>query len=194
MIDLPTAAMTAVPALLDNGLLQRTAFGGASNRLNRKGNRYRVQFTVGPFYSDVGRGWVSDLIAGKTEGVRIAYPLPQSQGSPGNVLIDGAGQEGTSIDVKGGTPGHFVKKGYWLSIENDDGRHYLHNVRAGVRFAADGTATLEIRPELRHPFDDEAVVHLAKPYIEGWVDGDEWAWSVNADQVVPISFTVEEAE
>ena len=47
-------------------------------------------------------------------------------------------------------------------------------------------------PELRTPFANEAVIHMAKPMIEGFVEGNEWEWQLSADRVTPIVFTLEE--
>ena len=194
MITLKDGPRTAVPALIDKSLTQRSAGPGPTNPIYRKGNRYRLRVSMGPFYCEDAQAYIADLIAGKTEGLRISYPLQVSQSGCGALLVDGAGQEGTSLEVKNGTPGFMVRKGFWVSIQNADGRHYLHNVKSPVRIAADGTATLVLSPELRHPFADEAVVHMAKPMVEGFVEGNEWEWQISGDRVTPIVFALEEYE
>jgi hypothetical protein len=194
MIVLKDGPRTASAALLDKSLTQRSAGPGRTNRVLRKGSRYRVQVSMGPFYAEEGRDYVADLIAAKTEGLQISYPLQWSQSGCGSLVVDGDGQGGTSLAVKGGTPGFMVRKGFWLSIENGDGEHYLHNVKAPVRLDADGEGVLEISPELRFPFDDGDKVHMAKPMVQGFVEGDEWGWEVAASMTLPIVFTLEEYE
>jgi len=192
MITLPDGPRIATPALIDKSLTQRSAGPGPTNYIPRKGSRYRVQVTMGPFYSEKARDYVADLIAGKSEGIRISYPLQWSQSGCGALQVDGAGQGGTTLNIKGGTPGFMVRKGFFLSIEDENGQHYLHNVKSPVRIGADGKAALPIKPELRHPFLNNATVHMAKPMVEGFVDGNEWSWELAGDGVTPIVFTIEE--
>ena len=192
MITLPDGPRTATGGLLDKSLTQRSAGPGKTNRVMRKGSRYRFQVTMGPFYSEVARGLVADLIAAKSEGLRMSYPLQWSQSGCGALQVDGAGQGGTTLNVKGGTPGFMVRKGFWFSVQDEDGQHYLYNVRSPVRIGADGKAALPISPELRHPHLNNAAVHMAKPMVEGFVDGEEWQWDMSGDGVTPIVFTIEE--
>ena len=50
-----------------------------------------------------------------------------------------------------------------------------------------------IYPPLRIPFADGDKVHLAKPMIEGFIDGDELSWEMSLAHHHHISFTIEEA-
>lgn len=196
MIELPegTSAANAEHELLDFGFFQRGALGGSTSRIDRKGNRYRVAMSYGPFPSDQARLFVSRLISAKAEGIRIDYPLTYDQSGSGSPVVDGAGQAGTTLNLRGLIPGYVCREGFMLSIENENGRHYLHNVRGDVMADASGNMTITINPELRHPFLDGATVHLSKPKIEGFVEGDTWAWSTSVNHVVPIEFTLEEYE
>lgn len=195
MITLPDGVGPgeASPSLLDFGFLQRTGSGGETTRINRLGSRYRVGFAFGPFYPALGNIMVSRLLAAKSEGIRLPYPLLESQGAPGAPVVDGAGQTGGTLALRGLTPGYVCREGYWLSIVDENGRHYLQNVRTGGRADATGDLSIGITPILRWPFADGAVVHLARPMVQGFVDGDEWSWRMSVDRVIPIEFTVEEA-
>jgi hypothetical protein len=192
MITLPDGPRTATAVLIDKGLIQRSAGPGKTNRVNRKGSRYRLQVAMGPFYAEKARDFIADLVSGKSEGVQISYPLQWPQDGCGALQVDGAGQGGTSLNIKGGTPGFMVRKGFWLSLEDENGQHYLHNVKTPVRIGATGTAMLVITPELRHPFLNNATIHMARPMVQGFVDGDEWAWELSGDRATPIVFTLEE--
>lgn len=196
MIELPKdyGPGEASPQLIDFGFLQRGPFGAETKRINRKGNRYMVGFSFGPFYAEVGNRFVGLLIAAKSQGIRLPYPLQESQGSPGVPVVDGAGQQGRVLNIRGLAAGYTCRAGYWLSIENAAGRHYLDNVEVGGRANAAGQLTITLANQLRHPFANGAKIHLAKPMIEGLIDGDSWGWQLSVDQVIPITFTVEEAE
>jgi hypothetical protein len=193
LIELPhwAAATSMSPRFLDAGFTQRGV--QSLDRIDRKGGRYKFDFTFGPYQAEESREIVSLLIAGKQEGLRVRLPLLHPQGNPGAPLLAGAAVSGRTIALDGVTRGYVCKPGFWLSLVKD-GRHYLHNVRTGGQAAADGTLSLTLNELLRDSFADNAAVHLAQPMIEGLVDGDEFAWSVAArERLVPIEFTIEEA-
>ena len=191
MIELPDFAKrgSAAPTFVDAGFTQRGI--GSLSRIDRKGSRYKLACSYGPFYPDQGRVMVARLIAGKSEGIRIPYPLLISQGSPGAPVVDGAVTTGKTLLIRGLTPGYFCKEGYWLSLVKS-GRHFLHNVKTGGMADASGELTVTLNEMLRDSFADGATINLAKPMVEGLVEGDEWQWSMSVDRVIPIQFTIEE--
>lgn len=191
MIELPNFAGpgSMAPTFIDAGFTQRGVQSLA--RIDRKGGRYKIAFSYGPYVPEQARVMVSRLIAGKQEGLRLPLPLLHSQGSPGAPLLNGAVTTGREIVLDGLTPGYFCKEGFWLSLVKD-GRHYLHSVRTGGRADASGNLTITLNEMLRDSFADNTVVNLAKPMVEGLVEGDEWAWQVAVDRVVPIEFAIEE--
>jgi hypothetical protein len=186
--------MVASPFYIDNGIFQKSAFGGAVQRIDFKGNKFGIQVSAGPFYPRAAEEWIACLLEGKRVGVMMKYPLRENQSGGGAMVVDGAHTGGTSIDVRDATPGFAIRKGFVLSIENTNGRHYFHRVRTATRVAADGTATIPIEPETRFPFADGDTVHLSQPYIQGFIDGNEMQWAMTGDGVTPIQFTLEEYE
>lgn len=190
MIELPAspAPNGMEPALLDYGMVQR---GASSLRVDRAGNRWRIGFSYPPMQPDTSRTFTGRLTRAKRDGVRIVLPLIVPQGAPGATVVDGAGQAGTSLAVRGFNLGYPVKEGFWLTIVSD-GAAYLHQVTETVRADAGGLATLVIEPSLRAPFADGDTVELAAPFIEGFVDGEEWGWSVPVNRLVSVGFAVEE--
>lgn len=179
--------------LLDYGITIRPSTGAGVTRVNRKGSRFRLTVSLPPMKPEVAEIFVARLLAAKSQGVRIPFPLLRSQGSPGSPVVDGAGQSGTSLVVCGFTPGYAAKEGYKLSIEDASGQHYLHSLAAAVRADALGDATLTITPELRVPFADGDAIHLAKPMVEGFVDGDAWGWQIPVNRLIALEFILEEA-
>lgn len=192
MIELPSFAVrgSASPAFMDAGFIQRGV--QSLERIDRKGGRYKLACSYGPFHPEQGRVMVARLIAAKQEGLRIAFPLLHSQGSPGSPLLNGAVTTGRTIPLDGLTPGYTCKEGYWLSLVKD-GRHYLHSVRTGGVANGSGQLAVTLNELLRDSFADNTVVHLAKPMVEGFIEGDEAAWSFSVDRMIPIEFTLEEA-
>lgn len=195
MIEFPDdiAPNGCTPTLVDYGGVLRSAIGGATQKIDRLGSRFRVELTYPPMFEADGRIFVSRLIRAKREGLRVEYPLLSvDQGLPGLPKVNGAGQTGFALAVDGLTPNYSGKEGYWLSIVRA-GQHYLHNVSANFTADAAGVATIPIYPALRIPFLDNDVVHLGKPMIEGVVDGDEIGWQMSLAHHIEFSVTIEEA-
>jgi hypothetical protein len=65
-------------------------------------------------------------------------------------------------------------------------------VRTGGRASDTGTLTIVLNELVRDSFPDNTVVHLAKPMVQGLVEGDEAAWNISVDRVIPIAFTIKE--
>ncbi len=195
MIEFPTniAPNGVTPALVDYGGVLRSAIGGATQKIDRLGSRFRVELTFPPLEYQDGSIFVSRLIRAKREGLRVEYPLLKvDQGIPGSPVVNGAGQTGYNIAVRNLTANYVGKEGYWLSIV-DGTQHYLHNVTTNFNANGSGVATIPIYPALRVPFSDGATVNLAKPMIEGLVDGDEIAWQISLAHHIEFSVTIEEA-
>ncbi|AOF96986.1 hypothetical protein [Sphingobium sp. RAC03] len=187
-------AATVTPAFIDNGATVRGATNAAGQRIDRLGSHYRAAITLGVGSGLLRAALISDLIRAKQEGLRLPYPLNGvDQGSPGAPVMNGANQAGRIIQLRGLTPGYVCNKGYWLSIQNAAGQHYLHNVHGPNVAGGDGTMAITLTEHLREPFADGAAVHLAQPMIEGEISGNEQSWQiVRGARVVGIGFTIEE--
>lgn len=196
MIELPEWAVPngATPFLLDYGGFIEPSLGGEVQRIDRMGNRFGVALTFPPFTNkERGRIVVSRLMRAKTEGLRVPYPLLDfDPGAPGAVVVDGAGQAGRTLIVRGCTPHYAFREGQPLSIERADGRHYLHFVDEPVYADATGDAALSISPMLRYEFADGASVHIRQPMIEGFAGGDEWRWQMSVDRLISVEFELRE--
>lgn len=189
MIELPSFAVPGSFAgtLLDAGVNQRGV--QSSDYIPRKGSRYKVGFTFGPYSPDQGRQMVSRLIAGKQGGLRVKLPLLHSQGSPGSPVISSA--SGRTLTISGLTPSYPIAEGYWLSLVKS-GQHFLHSVGVGNVANGSGIATIELNELLRDTFAGGTVVNLAAPQVEGLLEGDEWSWQYGVDRAIPIEFVIEE--
>lgn len=196
MIELPPvpAPNDMAATLVDRGGVLR---GASALRVNRQGNHYRVGIAYPPLDDrDRARVFVSRLIRAKRLGLRLPYQLGGvDQGRCGwGVVVDGEGQGGDTLRVRGLNRGTVVREGFWMSIEDVDGQHYLHNVGGEAVADANGRATLSVADTLlRRPFADGCKVHLARPMIQGLIEGDELSWQLAVDQNTAISFVLEEA-
>lgn len=196
MIELPSvpAPNSADPALIDFGITLRPPLGGKVLRVDRPGSRFRIALSWPAMTPETSQIFINRLLRAKSEGLRVPFPLMVSQGSPGATVVDGAGNTGLSLPVRGGQPNWRWREGWWLSIEAADGQHYLHSLTAAGALDASGEGTLPIYPMLRAPFADGDAVHLAKPMIEGLPLGDETSWSIRIGFLTTLSVTIEEAE
>lgn len=196
MVELPeTPAPNGMqPTLLDFGITLRPSSGAAVQRIDRPGSRFRMEVSFPPMKADVARTFVNRLLKAKREGLRMEVPLlGVSQGNPGSPVVDGASQTGTAISLRGFNPHHAVKEGYWLTLVDAEGDYYLHQCTAPVFADATGDATLAIEPAIRAPLPDGATVLLAKPKMQGFIDGDvTWGMQL-ANLVDGVGFALEEA-
>lgn len=189
MIELPTFAVpgTFSATINDAGFTQSAM--QSDQYIARKGSRYTVAFSFGPYTADQGRVMVSRLIAGKQGGLRVKLPLLHSQGLPGSPVVQTA--SGRTLVIQGLTPSYQVLEGYWLSIVKG-GQHYLHSVGVGATANGSGVATIELNELLRTDFAGGTVVNLENPQVEGLLQGDEWAFGFDVNRVIPIEFTIKE--
>jgi len=155
------------PGLLDRGFIQR---GATSLRINKPGSRHRMTFTYPPMPPEVAARFSTKLKRALRNGLQIPVPLLIKQGVPGSPVVDGADQSGSSIAVRGLTPGYIAKESFWLTIVDADDTAYLHAVETTVVADGSGEATIEIEPPLRVPFEDGDTIELGKPYMQGFVE------------------------
>lgn len=197
MIDLPDfpSPNDATPSLVDFGAFLTPALGGPVQRVNRMGTRFRISVSMPPMTSrQVGRVWVSRLVRGKQEGVRMPYPLLDfDPGSPGTVLINGAGQSGTSLIVDGATPNYIFREGQPFSVLTS-GKHHLYMVSAETIASNTGTATLPITPMLRRQHLNNDPCYFGEPMIEGFIQGDELSWNLSLEHLIGIQFDITESQ
>lgn len=196
MIELPAGVVPsgAVAALIDAGGVMRSPLNTAALRVDRPGSHYRVTLDF-PRIGEpaLARVVVSRLIRAQSEGLRTWYPTFEDQAVAGAVVVDGAGQAGTYLAVRGLFRGAVIREGWWLSLLDAAGRSYLHNVGAEVIADADGRAALALSEALRAPLEDGAAVRLVNPPIEGVVVGDAREWSVDIERGLSFNVTIEEA-
>lgn len=197
MITLPEhpSPNAADIALIDYGAFLTPSLGGPVQRINRVGSRFKLSVTLPPLpAAKLGRQWVSRLIRGKSEGVRIELPLLDfNPGFPGAVVVSASGQTGSTLTVSGANPNYVFREGQFFSIETG-GIHHLYMVNSEVVGTAGGTATLAITPMLRRQHLINDLCHFHKPMIEGYIDGNEMMWNLSLGNFIGIQFSLSEAQ
>ncbi len=166
------------------------ATGGAEQELLRKGTRYALTFSMPVMTYVQSMDWDDLMAEGDTVLMRVFQPglvIP----NPGTPLVKGAGQAGTSLVIDGLPNGYVIRKGQFLSVVSA-GQHFLHRAKASATSVA-GTATVPLRTMLRRPPNDNDVVEIAQPMIEGFIR-DLGEWAVGVERLVGLQFTVRERE
>lgn len=196
MIDLPEwpGPRSVSARVLDFGGFLEPSSGAQVQRINRPGSRYAVTVNMPPLENRKdGRVWVNRLIKGQQEGARLEYPLLDFYpGTPGNFVVDGAGQSGKSLNIKGGTPNYAFHEGQPFSLEIE-GQHYLDFVAATAFADASGEATITLTQMLRAEPADGNALHISKPMIEGFIMGDQISWDIALERMIGLSFEIHEA-
>lgn len=161
--------------------------GGVTQNLLRLGTRSGVEYKLPRMRSEPdGRIWGMKLREAKLSGVIVPFIqdgfVPGSTGAP---VVNGTGQSGSTLQIKGLLPQYKFRYGQAFSLFHG-GRRYLHFARAVLAADAAGTINLPIFPMLRIIPDDGDVLEVAKPMIEGSLSGNEVAWDVGLEPFVDL--------
>lgn len=194
MITLPTdpAPFSAAPGLIDFGGFLEPGLGAEVQRIDRMGNRFALAVTMPPMEVAEAMVFVSRLIRGKTEGVRMEFPLLGfNPGSTGTPRVNGAGQAGRSLVADGFAASYPVKEGQWFTHVNA-GRYFLYNIDGNVTANGAGQVTLPISPMLRVEPADNDLLLFAQPLVEGYIHGEEWRWQLSVQRMTGIEFELRE--
>jgi len=186
---------SAKPRLLDFGGVLTPPLGGASQKLNRLGDRYGLAPEMPPLRTEPdGRRWVALLSRARREGAIFAFPQPDLViGEPGAPVVDGVGQAGMTLNLLGFAAAYIVREGQFFSIIHG-GRRYLHMATADTVADGDGKMALPIEPMLRISPSNGDVCEFAAPKIEGWLEGQAVEWEHRLEPYTMVTFTITEAE
>lgn len=166
-IELPAGdVLRYVPTLLPTASESESAMGANLQDFTPAGRRWRFDVRLRSL-TDARL----DLWAGLEEAgsQTFLWPIPQldtvgaNEGSP---LVDGGGQLGRTLSVKGVTAGYVIPRRTWAVVISA-GKRYAYRTSAAVTAAGDGTADLPIYPNIRAVHSNEDVVEIAAPKVEG---------------------------
>lgn len=196
-IYLPSSPLprSASPSPVVFGGWQTPPTGGIETWLGFMGSRLSMAIETPNLKPEPdGRLWTAALLDAWLTGETVACRFPQpgfAIGAPGKVVVDGAGQAGMVLNVRGATPHYNFRRRQFFSLVHA-GRRYLQYVREETIAGADGRASLPIGPMLRIEPADGDVCEVAKPMIEGKLSGDASGWKMIPARVQSLSFTISE--
>lgn len=170
---------------------QKSATGANRQRVARKGSHYLAVFVCEPMTLEDAREWRRLETEHETVVAQLEQPGLDA-GAPGAVLVDGAGQAGASLDVKGLTPQYPVREGQMLVHVSASGVRRIYIADEEVVAGAGGLATIPLKTMLLAPPADGDVVDLVNLTIEGFAMLEEGSFLIDGDGFVTIRFTVEE--
>lgn len=197
MIELPACPpiRDAVPKLIGYFTDQIPVLGGPQSRVSRVGDRWGIEVqTAAAEYATDGKRYLARLLRGMRETVVVAFPEPgvavKDYGAP---VVSTAGAAGLSLPLGGLKPGETIEEGKFLTIIIN-GQRFLYQAAADVTAGIGGTANLPIYPMIRVQPPVGAVVNIAKPEIEGFVQGNEQSWNISRSKYLPFNFAIVEVE
>ena len=144
-------------------------------------------------YAADARRWIVALIQAQRTGAILEWPQPDfDPGLPGVPVVNGAGQAGTTLLLRAGTPNYAYRVGQFFSVIHG-GRRYLQLITAQAINDATGHASVGVEPMIRAPYADGSAVEAAKPMIEGFLEGNSRDWTIDNARLVGLSFKITEA-
>jgi len=183
------------PTLIDFGGMLSSQQGSDDQRLNRIGNRFMLKVDMGLLDTESdGRVIIARLARAVTEGAIFQFPQSKAVTGQGAPVVNGAGQTGSTINLRGFTPGFIAYEGCFFHILYG-GRRYLHGISADTVADASGNMALPIWPMLRISPNDGATCEFENPQIEGFLFGENGLpWSLPASPYTSVGFTIREAK
>jgi hypothetical protein len=177
---------------LDFGGLLQGPLGGPADRLERQGDRYSANVATPRMYIEPdGRRWSARLLRARKEGGIVAIHQPDLKvGAPGTPSVATATASGRSIPVQGLNRNYVIREGQWLNYIVG-GLRYLDQAREEVIADASGNATITLQNLIRTPLTAGAVIDLATPCMEGWIEGD-FSIPRATDRITSYTFTISE--
>ena len=179
--------------LVTNTSQFQSPVSGAVQTLSRKGSYWKTRMTFRNL-SGSDRAEMQAFIAkmdGQTHRMRLEDYGRVRNGaatSPQSVLVDGAGQTGSSIDLDGATASvtNFFKAGDYISFNNE-----LNMVTADASSDGTGSLTVSIAPPIRKATDDNDAVQIFAPFgVFMMINNPRW----NTESSYISSITIEAIE
>jgi hypothetical protein len=165
--------------MVDFGGQLKPFLGGPVQTIMRLGTRWAVDVTIPIMRAEPdGRQWAAALSMGKIYGVAMHFRQDGLKiNMPGtSVAVDGAGQTGFALAMRGFRPGYAIRQGQAFSIVTVD-RRYLYFAAASGVVGSDGKISLPIYPMLRVSPVDGDTCEWADPIIQGSLSGNDVSWT-----------------
>ena len=187
----PARFISAEPTIVSSAIDQRSATGSNRQKGLRKGSHYAYEFALEPLSHAEALDWL-DL---RNEADTVIVDVPQMGleiGSPGTTRVNGSGQAGTNLAIKGFTPSYAVRKGHAFNHIGSDGVRRIYIASAAVIADGSGNATVPLETMLNWPPLNGDVLEFASVKIEGFASVEKGSFLQDGNGWHSIRFTIEE--
>lgn len=154
--------------LISNAARFTSPISRVTQSVSRPGNMWAATLTLPPI-RDPGlvADWAAFMaqIAGGEESFYLFPPALSLHDVSGDPVVDGEGQAGQTINLRGFDPGDTMRKGSFFCYDTSTFR-MLHIVTATTSADAHGEMALPIRPGIRKAPADGAALTLDYPTCE----------------------------
>lgn len=189
----PLPASTTMRQMVFGNDLTPT-MGGPTMRIQRLGSRFSMEVAMPMMSYDDARTWIAAFLRSDTETVVMDVPQKGLDvGYPGSPVVDGNGQLGMFLTLRGLTPGYALQTGQFFSLIVS-GQRFLYSVLEDVTANAQGKARIHFWPMMRRQPQDGDVLEIAQPKIEGFAAKGGFEWSIDAAQHTGLEFKIDERE
>ncbi|NKI99582.1 hypothetical protein [Novosphingobium sp. SG707] len=163
---------------VDFGGQLKPFMGGPVQTILRLGSRFALEVTIPLMRAEPdGRIWSSRLTQAKIFGALMHYRQDGlTIGLPGSPVVDGAGQTGFALALRGLRPSYAIREGQAVPVIVS-GRRYLYFASQTVVAGTDGRAAVPIYPMIRRSPADGDICEIAAPIIQGSISGNEVSWT-----------------
>lgn len=176
--------------LVTNTSRFQSPLSGAIQTVARKGSYWKTRMTFSNV-SGADRAELQALVVkldGQSHRVRLedyGYVRRGAAVSPQSVLVNGASQTGSTINLDGATASvtRFFAEGDYISFNNE-----LHMVTADVDSNATGQLVVPIAPPIRKPTNDGDAVQIFSPYGVFMLDTDA-SWNTSSTYISSMTMT-----
>jgi hypothetical protein len=187
----PARFISAEPTIVSSAIDQRSATGSNRQKGLRKGSHYAYEFALEPLSHAEALDWL-DL---RNEADTVIVDVPRMGleiGSPGATRVNGSGQAGTNLAIKGFTPSYAVRKGQAFNHIGSDGVRRIYVADADVIADGSGNATVPLETMLNWPPLNNDVIDFSDVRIEGFASVEKGSFLQDGNGWHHIRFTVEE--
>jgi len=165
---------------------------GSPQRILRPG-RFGISVEVPALEARDANVWLAAQLRHITEGgpVRLLLPVVAVDGLPAGAQVDGAGQAGSLLAIKGLAAGQVVAPFTPFSFVSG-GVTYLHRTSAETTANGAGKIISPIGPMLRVSPANSLALNFTAPNIEGNLDDGGLEWTLERLRWIGFSFSITE--
>lgn len=148
--------------------------GGPDSRFPRLGSRHVCDVVLENMTAAQAQAWQNRL---SSEDQTVVFAIPTRGldiGDPGTPLVDGSGQTGSTLKVKGVPAGYVVKENQPVPVVSFNPRTsadqvFFYRARGPATANGSGVVDIPLNVIIRFPHLNNDAVLLAAPVIEGFV-------------------------